>query len=274
MSARLTPAASSAAETVSAVSRKLGSARKRGGRGRGPRTAASAAMRPGPARQDHHPRGHVDRLLDVVGDEDDGRVELPPTARSTSSARRAAGDLVQGGERLVEQQQARAGDQGAGQRDPHGHAAGQLRRAAAPPRPPGRRAARASAARASASARRAAPAPAAGRHWPGPSPRASGSGPGRRRTVSPRPAARLTAPRVGASSPASRRSAVDLPQPDGPTRATISPGRERRSTAAPAPGAGRSRPRPGRAPRSCRLLHQKRAGTGAARICEVKAALR
>ena len=40
----------------------------------------------------------------------------------------ATGDAVQGSERFVKQQQVRVGDQGPGQRRPHGHAAGQLAR--------------------------------------------------------------------------------------------------------------------------------------------------
>ena len=70
-----------------------------------------------------------DGLLDVMCDEDDGGaragagpdgvqiLDQPPT-----------GDAVQRRERLVQQQQVGAGDQGAGQRHPHGHAARKLAR--------------------------------------------------------------------------------------------------------------------------------------------------
>jgi len=60
-----------------------------------------------------------------VGDEHHGRRQRLHQGQDVVG-QGAAGDLVQGREGLVQQQQARAGDQGAGQGDAHRHAARQL----------------------------------------------------------------------------------------------------------------------------------------------------
>ena len=131
-----------------------------------------------------------------------------------------ARDLVERGERLVEQQELRLGDERARDRDAHLHPARQLaridlgerhrarpRRASPRSSPRPRRARRPSAA-------------AADRHCPRPSPTASASAPGRRSRYAPC-RRRLSAmrPSLGAASPAMRRSSVLLPQPDGPKQA-------------------------------------------------------
>ena len=60
-----------------------------------------------------------------MGDEDDGRAwgaSGPEAVQVLDQT--AAGDAVEGGEGLVEQEQVGRGDQGPGEGDPHGHAAG------------------------------------------------------------------------------------------------------------------------------------------------------
>ena len=69
--------------------------------------------------------GHVDGLLDVVGDEEDAGFGLGPEGKDVVDDL-APGEGVERGEGLVEQQQLGAGDQGAGERGAHGHAAGEL----------------------------------------------------------------------------------------------------------------------------------------------------
>ena len=93
-----------ASDVVSTVARNAAVVRKPGGprqRRLDRRLAGDAA---GPGGHHHHARGHVDSLLDIVGDEDDGRPGLGPE-RQDVVGQGAAGDLVQRRERLVEQQQ-------------------------------------------------------------------------------------------------------------------------------------------------------------------------
>ena len=152
-----------------------------------------------------------------------------------------AGDLVERGEWLVHQQQLRLGDQRAGDRDAHLHAAGQFARI-------GAARTRRSPTRSSAASTRVAPPVASSaveierqQHVvERRSPTASASAPGRRsRSARARPesqpaAGHSTAPAVGSLNPAMMRSAVDLPQPDGPSSARNSPARTSSSSLASA----------------------------------------
>ena len=122
-------------ETARRRARKASVVRKPGGRGDRAVDGELAGDAAGPGRHHHDAAGHVDRLLDVVGDEDDRRPLLGPE-RQHVVGELAAGDLVERRERLVEQQHLGLGDQRAGQRDAHGHAAGELRRPRRAPRPP------------------------------------------------------------------------------------------------------------------------------------------
>src|SRR5215212_1489056 len=81
--------------------------------------------RPGAHHQD--PGGEVDRLEHVVGDEDDRPVGERTQAEQLA-VQPLAGDLVEGAERLVHQEQAWVSGQRPRQRDPHPHATGQLAR--------------------------------------------------------------------------------------------------------------------------------------------------
>ena len=133
-----------------------------------------------------------------------------------------AGDLVEGAERLVEQEHRRVHHQRAGQRGAHPHAAGELlgvlrleaRRArrARSPRRPGPRGPPSAPCPARRTARRCAAPCATAAAWR----------PGTRSRGSVR--STVTVPASGASSPEAIRSSVDLPQPDGPTTVTNSPG--------------------------------------------------
>ncbi len=140
-----------------------------------------------------------------------------------------AGDLVERGEGLVHQQQLRLGDQRAGDRDAHLHAAGQfarIARAKSRKADAGQRIAR----RAWRRARRRRPRDrAAAAHWRRRRPTASESAPGTRSRCCARPARQATEPADGALRPAMMRSAVDLPQPEGPSSETNSPSRTSRS---------------------------------------------
>ena len=158
------------------------------------------ARRPGPAAHHHHAGGHIDRLLHIVGDEDDGRPGLGPE-RQHVVGEAAAGDLVQRREGLVQKQQPGFGDQGAGEGDAHGHAAGQLSRLQLR----GLGEADAGQGLSSPSARLGAgtsrPDRAAGRRWRSRSTTASGSGPGTPRPSRPDRGCGPPVPRVGASKP-------------------------------------------------------------------------
>ena len=110
--------------------------------------------------EDEHPVGEQQRLVDVVGDEQDRRVACRSHSSSTSRCMVDAGQRVQRAERLVEQQQVGLADQGPGQRGALGLArrtASAARRRAArrarpPPAPPARARAPASAGLSSPSA--------------------------------------------------------------------------------------------------------------------------
>jgi hypothetical protein len=82
-------------------------------------------MRPGRGRQDEHAVGEVDGLGEVVGDGEGGEaVALPQAQELVVEA--FAGEFVEGAEGLVEEEQLGAGDQGAGERGAHAHAAREL----------------------------------------------------------------------------------------------------------------------------------------------------
>ena len=183
-------------------------------------------------RQDDDPVAQVDRLVDVVGDEDDRDVVLAPHGQH-EVLEVGAGLRVHARERLVHQQDARLVGERAGDRDALLHPA---RRAATdsgpwPPRAPPTR----------APPRRAAvPRPwrsasaAAGRRRSGArssTGTASGCTPGRRAPScraarAPASPSSSTTPAVGSSSPATHLSSVVLPQPDGPDDADELAGRD------------------------------------------------
>ena len=69
-----------------------------------------------------------------MGDEDDGRARVAGGPEAVQILDQpAAGDAVEGGEGLVQEQEIRLGDEGAGEGHAHGHAAGQLARAGVEP---------------------------------------------------------------------------------------------------------------------------------------------
>src|SRR6266508_1920831 len=80
---------------------------------------------PGTAGQQHHAVTQADRLAHVVGDEDHGQAGGLPELLELV-VEQVAGDRVQRTERLVHEQHVGLLGQGAGERDPLAHAAGQL----------------------------------------------------------------------------------------------------------------------------------------------------
>src|SRR5437763_1590897 len=81
----------------------------------------------GPSGEHGHPVAQVDRLLDVVGDEERSLARPRPDLEQLQ-LHELAGLGVERGERLVQQQHLRIRCQGAGQVDPLLHPAGQLGR--------------------------------------------------------------------------------------------------------------------------------------------------
>ena len=137
-----------------------------------------------------------------------------------------ARDLVERGERLVEQQKPRFGDERPRDRDAHAHAARKFARIGVletrQARPP-RSCRRCDRAPRSAARPRAA---TADRHCPTPWPTASASVPERRSRCEPATSfavARRRVPDDGGVSPAMMRKSVLLPQPEGPSRLTNAP---------------------------------------------------
>ena len=173
---------------------------------------------------------HVDRLVDVVGDEQHRRAARFPEAQHLVLHAHAR-EGVERAERLVEQQHLRVIDQRAGERDALGHAAGEMVRVGVGE---GFQADEAHelvdlvALLAQHAARDQARLDVAADGEPGEQvgvledQAALGARAGDR--LGRRPRARRQS---GASSPAIRRSSVDLPQPLGPTSDTSSPGRDR-----------------------------------------------
>ena len=195
--------------------------------------------------QHQDPVGEHQRLQRVVGDERHG------PAKSAQVPAQLAADLqpgarVEGGQRLVEQQQPRVGGQRPGQRDPLGLPAGELRRgwrparlgqadpvepvAAASPRASPRRAPAGRAAEGDvvehASGAGTAGSPGTPRP-PGGRPPATNA-PVAGSSERP-PAERDAGPPVSGSSPARARSRVVLPAPFGPSTAEHLAGRRRDS---------------------------------------------
>ena len=195
-------------------------------RSRGRSIGTISRTRPGLAASTSTCSPRNSRLVDRMGDEQDGGAGLLPDAAQLL-VQPVARDLVERAERLVHQQQPRAAEQRAGDRDALAHAAGQLVREVPSPSLRGRpaSAARAASARPRQAARRRRPR-AAARHSAAPCARAAARRPGtrsratrfcarllRRVAEAPRPC-----PLVGAIRSATTRSRVDLPQPEGPSR--------------------------------------------------------
>ena len=177
---------------------------------------------------------HLDRLVDVVGDEDDRLADLALEAQELVLEPLAV-DRVDGAERLVHQHQRRIGGAGPAPRPRAGAARPRADRGSGRACRPGRgRPARAAPPREPGCA--ACPSPAGAARWRCSRPR---SGAGRGRSAGSRSRSHAAAPPAGAPStlrPSSRMSpslmsimrltiriAVVLPQPDGPTSTQISP---------------------------------------------------
>jgi hypothetical protein len=94
------------------------------GTGLGAHLGRGAGLGEAAGLQHDQPVGQGDRFQRVVGDEQPGAVEGGQVAAQVA-ADLGAGGRVQGGQRLVQQQQPRVADHGPGQRDPLGLAAGQ-----------------------------------------------------------------------------------------------------------------------------------------------------
>ncbi len=190
-----------------------------------------ARMRP----QRHHAVAEVDRLLQVVGDEQDrhagggDQARAPRPARTAGSwrpgrrtARPSAAATAPGrgsGQSAAAAACRRTGRRGSARRDGRGRPSSATGRSGRPGRHAARRRPRAPGTRCPPPCARAA----AHGHNPG-TPR-----PRRRRGR--RPACRCSGPRprLGRSSPASSRSSVVLPQPEGPTTQVKAPGAMPRS---------------------------------------------
>ena len=102
--------------------RSRASKRMSGSRGNSKGTSTAATMWPGPGRHDQHPARQEHRLLDGVGDEQSGEALVQEEALELV-VEALAGDLVEGAERLVEEEQRRVERERTGQRHPHLHAA-------------------------------------------------------------------------------------------------------------------------------------------------------
>ena len=98
-------------------------------RGRGTGTSISSCTSPGMRRQHQDAVGEKDRLVEIVGDEDDGDVDLAPDFQQMR-LHRAARLRIERAERLVHQQDARLIGERAHDRHALLHAARQLMRIA------------------------------------------------------------------------------------------------------------------------------------------------
>ena len=237
---RPAPSWSRARRRVS-TAKNAGSSSSSGWRGRGRSIDSMPTIRPGPRRQHDDAVGDEHRLGDRVGDEQHGgRQRLAQPGQQVAHV--GAGDLVEGGERLVHQQQRRAERHRPHEGDALLHAARQLvrvgvgevgeadlgeqlggvRAARRSPRwrltSSSRRALAATVRHGSRRRRLRDEADALGRRGP----RAGW----RRR--------RVTRPPVGSSRPPTMRSSVVLPLPLGPRTVTISPASTARSIGASA----------------------------------------
>ena len=97
-----------ASRTRVVSSKKRCSSRVSSSRSRGRSTSTTSAIRPGPRRHDDHAGRQEHRLGDGVGDEDDRRAALAPDLEQLG-LHPLAGHLVQRAERLVHEQDRRAG---------------------------------------------------------------------------------------------------------------------------------------------------------------------
>ena len=201
-----------------------------GARGGGARSSATTARRPW--REDEHAVGEVERLLDVVGDQEHGARVAAQRPRQPL-LHLGAGDRVERGEGLVERPASACRRRS-------------VRRKATRCRiPPESSAGRAALEAGEAEALeqraglRAAPRPCRRRGCAAPAPRCRAprtrGGGGRagacRRSWASRPAASAApstaiVPALGSRRPQTSSSRVDLPQPEGPTRPTTSCSRD------------------------------------------------
>src|SRR5262245_7655085 len=102
---------------------------ERGGTRRGEREAVIGDDPGRAGGEDDRPLGQVRRLRDRVRDEEDRHGELVPE-RAELIVEAVPGQLVEGSERFVEEQEPRARDERAGERGAHLHAARELAREA------------------------------------------------------------------------------------------------------------------------------------------------
>ena len=235
--------------------------------------------------QDRDPVAHLDRLVDVVGDEDDRLADLGLQAQELV-LEAVAVDRVDRAERLVHQHQRRVGGERAGDADALALAAGELRRVALGHllRQPDQVEQLVDAVGDPA----ACPSRAASGPWRC-CQRSYGAGTGRSagsrsrcraagrpasRSLTLRPPSRMS-PEVMSIIRLTIRIAVVLPQPDGPTSTQISPGRDgqaervdgglsRRRGSAWSPRRTPARPLRGSrtAPRTGRSVSESRGGPG------------
>ena len=196
--------------------------------------ASSSTTRAGPRREHGDPVAEVERLLDVVGDEDD-RPRLRRQRRHQPFLHLGPGDRVEGGERLVEGEHRLLGEQRAQEGDALPHPAREL----GGPRPleaaePEAGEALAPPARGPAPRRRPRlrSASAALSSAESQGKRRSRCGMKAQRASRPSPAARRrprSSPPSGSRSPQISSSRVDLPHPEGPTSPSTSCARASRS---------------------------------------------
>ena len=204
----------------SGSNRKPGCARVSNG------TGTSATIRPGRLDMTTTRLDRKTGLGDRVGDEQRGEPAVLVQLRQLD-VQPLPGQLVEGGERFVEQEQLGLEHQRAGQRGPHPHPTGQRGAAGCarnlPGRPPGSPRPRAAAARPGA----AVPARPAVRRCAGPSARAAVSGPGKRIRpgLLPRQVTRSRELRdpTRAAAACSCRTRTDRPPPTNSPRLTCSP---------------------------------------------------
>ena len=188
----------------------------------------------GRCRQQHQPAREHHRLAQIVRDQN-GRGVVHRQQVQEQQAQPSDRLLVEGHERLVEQQQAGLDHERPRQRGPARHAERQARGEQLAGR-----------AEADLGEDRAHPIVVLARrrrgrggHCPRPCARAAGAAPGRRRRGGD-PARDRCGRRTSRSSPAIRFRSVVLPQPDGPIRASTSPGATEKATSPSACLAGAS----------------------------------
>ena len=171
------------------------SATNRGSPGeRGSPTSTGRSSETVPSAQDEHPVGQQDGLVDVVGDQQHGRV-VPGAQLPDQVVHADAGQGVEGAEGLVQQQQLRLAHQRPGQ----GHPLGLAPREGLGPVPL---------------------VPARGRPRPGPRAR----GPGPRRPFGRGPRCRARGPRAAGAGPGTRRPGARARRPRPRPRHRVRPG--------------------------------------------------